>query len=87
MKDGPLSNIGGAPGEWGVTVCDIRGRSFQILHRFNNTHGAKSWRKNHPHPIFSADGNRIYFNVNESDWTQLLVAEVSASTQSSRSSP
>ena len=76
VKDGPLANIGGAPGEWGVTVCDIRGRSFQILHRFQNEAGAKSWRKNHPHPIFSADGKRIYFNVNEGPWTQLLVAEI-----------
>jgi len=75
VMDGPLTKLGGAPGEWGVVVCDIRaGKS--ILHRFDNSHGAKSWRKNHPHPIFSADGKRIYFNVNESDWTQLMVAEV-----------
>lgn len=76
VKDGPLTNIGGAPGEWGVTVCDIRGRSFQILLRFQNDAGAKSWRKNHPHPIFSADGKRIYFNVNKGPWTQLMVAEM-----------
>lgn len=78
VKDGPLDLTGGAPGEWGVMVCDIRGRSFQILQRFNNAAGAKSWRKNHPHPIFSADGKRIYFNVNEGPWTQLLVAEIAA---------
>jgi hypothetical protein len=59
-------------------VCDIRGRSFQILHRFDNSRGARSWRRNHPHPIFSADSRRIYFNVNEGDWTQLYVAESAA---------
>ncbi len=81
VKDGPLALMGGAPGEWGVVVCDVRGRSFQILHRFDNSRGAKSWRKNHPHPIFSADGKRIYFNVNERDWTQLMVAEIAAPTR------
>jgi len=75
VMDGPLTNLEGKPGEWGVVVCDIRGEHYKILHRFNNSLGAKSWRKNHPHPIFSADGRRIYFNVNESEWTQLLVAE------------
>lgn len=76
VMDGSLANLGGKPGEWGVVVCDMRGGSFHILHRFDNSRGAKSWRKNHPHPIFSADNRRIYFNVNESDWTQLLVAEI-----------
>jgi hypothetical protein len=76
VMDGPLTALGGAPGEWGVVVCDMRGGSYHVLRRFNNSRGAKSWRKNHPHPIFSADGQRIYFNVNESDWTQLFVAEV-----------
>jgi hypothetical protein len=78
VKDGALAMIGGAAGEWGVMVCDIRGRSFQILHRFDNSRGARSWRRNHPHPIFSADSRRIYFNVNEGDWTQLYVAESAA---------
>ncbi len=75
VMDGPLKNMGGKPGEWGVMVCDITGEHYQLLHRFDNSHGATTWRKNHPHPIFSADGNRIYFNVNETNWTQLLVAE------------
>ena len=76
VMDGPLTNLGGKPGEWGVVVCDIKGERSQVLHRFDNGKGAKSWRKNHPHPIFSADGKRIYFNVNEGPWTQLLVAEI-----------
>ena len=27
------------------------------------------------HPVFSADGKRIYFNVNADKWTRLFVAE------------
>jgi dipeptidyl aminopeptidase/acylaminoacyl peptidase len=76
VKDGSLANLGGAPGEWGVVVCDMRGGQFQIVHRTDSRRGAKSWRKNHPHPIFSADGRRIYFNVNDTAWTTLLVAEL-----------
>ena len=76
VKDGPLTNLGGAPGEWGIMVSDIRGGSFHVLARFDNRRGAKSWRKNHPHPIFSADGRRIYFNMNSDDWTTLHVAEL-----------
>lgn len=75
VMDGMLDAAGGPAGHWGVAVCDVRGGQFQILHRFDNSRGAKSWRKNHPHPIFSPDGQRIYFNVNEGDWTQLLVAQ------------
>ena len=87
VMDGPLTNLDGKPGEWGVVVCDIRGEQYRVLHRFNNSRGAKSWRKNHPHPVFSADGKRIYFNVNEGDWTQLLVAEAGSSAQQSGTPP
>ena len=37
--------------------------------------GATTWRKNHPHPAFSLDGKRIYYNVNSGKYTQLFVAE------------
>jgi len=50
-----------------------------VLHRFDISRGAASWRKNHPHPIFSPDGKRIFFNVNDSDWTRLFVAEAGGS--------
>jgi Tol biopolymer transport system component len=43
---------------------------------FDNTKGAKSWRRSHPHPSFSADGKRIYYNVSDGSWTRLMVAEV-----------
>jgi Tol biopolymer transport system component len=76
VKDGPMTEMGGKPGEWCVMVGDIKGNDFVVLKRFQNNRGAKSWRVNHPHPIFSADGRRIYFNVNEGQWTQLFVAEL-----------
>lgn len=77
VTDGELTKLGGKPGEWGIVVCDVKGGEgrYQILHRFNNSRGARTWRHNHPHPVFSADGKRIYFNVNETEWTQLFVAE------------
>ena len=76
VQDGYLGELGDTPNQWGVIVCDIRGEHFQVLHRFDNSQGAKSWRKNHPHPVFSPDGRRIYFNVNSGEWTQLFVAEI-----------
>jgi hypothetical protein len=78
--DGLLDGLGGKPNEWGIVVCDLRGGEgrYRILHRFDNSQGARSWRKNHPHPVFSADGKRIYFNVNAGPWTQLYVAECAA---------
>lgn len=75
VTDGLVDAVGGPPGHWGVAVGDTRGGQFQVLHRFNNSKGATTWRKNHPHPIFSPDSRRIYFNVNETNWTQLFVAE------------
>jgi Tol biopolymer transport system component len=75
VVDGILDSLGGKPGEWSVVVGDMRGHRYQVLHTFDNSHGARSWRTNHPHPAFSADGRRIYFNVNSGEWTQLFVAE------------
>src|SRR5262249_17822156 len=75
--DGLLGPLGRTPEEWGIVVADLRGHQFAILHRFDNAHGARSWRVNHPHRVFSAASRRIYFNVNSGDWTQLFVAEAS----------
>jgi len=74
--DGLTTQLGGGAGEWGILVGDLRGKHHVLLHRFQNNRGAKSWRVSHPHPVFSADGRRIYFNVSEGDWTQLYVAEL-----------
>lgn len=76
VSDGLSETIGGPPGEWAVLVGDMRGEKFEVLQRFVGNRGAKSWRVNHPHPVFSADGKRIYYNVNAAEHTQLVVAEV-----------
>ncbi len=78
VKDGLTESLGGPPGEWGVMVADLRGERHQMLHKFIGNRGARSWRPNHPHPVFSADGKRIYFNINAGDFTQLHVAEITA---------
>jgi Tol biopolymer transport system component len=76
VTDGLTTSFGGGTGEWGILVGDLRGKDYQLLYRFQNDRGAKSWRVNHPHPVFSADGKRIYFNMNAGPWTQLMVAEL-----------
>ncbi|MCX6906739.1 MAG: hypothetical protein NTY01_01715 [Verrucomicrobia bacterium] len=78
VTDTTMEKFGGTDKEWGVVVSDIRGKNHFILHRFDNSRGAKSWRKSHPHPVFSPDSRRIYFNVSSGDWTQLCVAEAAA---------
>lgn len=75
VTDTIMTNFGGEKNEWGVVLVDQKGTGQIILHKFDNSHGAESWRKSHPHPVFSADGKRIYFNVNSGPWTQLFVAE------------
>lgn len=65
----------GKGGVWGVAVGTLEGRDSQILHRFDNSHGSTSWRRSHPHPSFSPDGKRVYFNVSADRWTRLFVAE------------
>ena len=65
----------GQPGDWAVAVGSMDKDDFVLLHIFGNTQGAKTWRHNHPHPAFSADGRRVYFNVNAGEWTTLTVAQ------------
>lgn len=65
----------GKPGDWGIMVGDTKEDRFAVVAQFNNTGGATSWRRSHPHPSFSADGHRIYYNVSEGQWTRLFVAE------------
>lgn len=80
VTDATMEKFGGTEKEWGVALSDICGKNHIILHRFDNSRGAKSWRKSHPHPVFNPDGRRIYFNVSSGDWTQLYVAEIGASS-------
>jgi len=74
----------GKPGEWGIIVGLVDGDEFATIRRFDNTGGARSWRRSHPHPVFSADGKRIYFNVSEGTWTRLWVAERSEYEEAAR---
>ncbi len=76
--DGITEPVGGKPGEWGVMVADMNGGKWKLLHSFDQTKGAKSWRRNDPHPVFSADGRRIYYNVSDGAFTRLMVAERTA---------
>lgn len=75
VTDGISESVGGKPGEWGVMVADMRGGKWKLLHSFDQTKGAKSWRRNDPHPVFSTDGRRIYYNVSDGEFTRLFVAE------------
>lgn len=84
--DTMLESFGGKKGEWGVVVGDLKGERYRILHRFNNSHGAKSWRVSHPHPILSPDGRRLYFNVSDGPWTELYVAETGQGRSSRQAS-
>lgn len=60
---------------WAVAVGDFAGSEWVRLKEFDNSKGESSWRGSHPHPVFSADGQRIYFNVSEGQWTRLWMAE------------
>jgi hypothetical protein len=82
--DTHLDPFGGKKEDWGVVVGDLGGKDYRILHRFNNSHGAASWRVSHPHPSFSPDSRRIYFNVSEGQWTELYVADSAADVSTSK---
>ena len=75
VTDTIMTSFGGARNEWGIVLADPKGSGQIVLHHFDNSHGAKSWRVSHPHPVFSADGKRIYFNVSDGEFTRLFVAE------------
>ena len=73
--DTRLASFGGEKDEYGIVAANLSGGEYRILYRFDNSKGAASWRRSHPHPVFSADGHRIYFNVSDSNSTRLFVAE------------
>jgi Tol biopolymer transport system component len=75
VTDGITEPVGGKPGEWGIMVAEMNGGKWVLLHSFDQTKGAKSWRRNDPHPAFSADGRRIYYNASDGEFTRLMVAE------------
>jgi hypothetical protein len=64
----------GAKGEWGIVVVDVHSQEALLVDRFDDSLGAESWRRCHPHPVFSAGGQRIYYTVGALSWSQLHVA-------------
>lgn len=76
VTDTTMDRFGSDSNHWGIILADARGGQHLMLHQFKNNEGARSWRRSHPHPVFSADGRRIYFNVSEGPWTRLYVAEI-----------
>jgi hypothetical protein len=75
VTDTTMDRLGGDEQDWGIVLADASGKNHVLLHQFSNSGGAASWRRSHPHPVFSSDGRRIYFNVSSGAWTQLYVAE------------
>ena len=76
VTDGALTKLfGGNPGEWGIVIGSLTADEYATIHRFDHSKGATSWRLVHPHPSFSSDGKRIYFNVSDGRWSRLHVAE------------
>ncbi len=61
--------------EWGVVVGDLLSGEHIVISRFRGDNGATSWRPPHPHPAFSRDGTRLYFNVSATGRTVLHVAQ------------
>jgi hypothetical protein len=76
-SDGVATAFDKPKGWWVVGVGDAKTGEFIVLDAFDNSKGAKSWRVSHPHPVFSPDGKRLYFNVNDGPRTRLFVAEAS----------
>jgi hypothetical protein len=62
-------------GFWSVMIGSLEGQEYAVVHTFDLTGGATSWRRNHPHPVFSPDGKRLYFNAAAGPWSRLMVAE------------
>lgn len=60
---------------WGVIVGDWQTGKSEVVQVFENSQGENSWRGSHPHPVFSPDGKRVYYNVSAGPWTRLFVAE------------
>ncbi len=75
VTDGYSEAAGGPPLEWGIMVADMKGGKWVLLHSFVQSKGAMSWRRNDPHPAFSTDNRRIYYNVSDGEFTRLFVAE------------
>lgn len=63
------------PHIWNIMVGSLADGRGKIVHQFKHEGGAQSWRPSHPHPVFSPDSQRIYFNSLDGPFTQLHVLE------------
>lgn len=63
-------------GLWPILLGSLDGAAHAIVHTSDMRGGAASWRRSHPHPVFSPDGRRLYFHSTSGEWTRLLVAEL-----------
>src|SRR6185295_7177871 len=63
-------------GWWSILIGAVDGKDYAVVKTFDLNGGAKSWRRNHPHPVFSPDGKRLYFNAADGPWSRLMVAEL-----------
>ncbi|MES2596544.1 MAG: hypothetical protein V4662_14460 [Verrucomicrobiota bacterium] len=75
VTDGLSEKVGGRANDWGIMVADMNGGKWVVLQSFEQNRGARSWRRNDPHPAFSADSKRIYYNTSDGPFTRLMVAE------------
>lgn len=63
-------------GWWSILIGAVDGSDHAVVKTFDLNGGAKSWRRNHPHPVFSPDGKRLYFNATDGPWSRVMVAEL-----------
>ena len=65
---------------WGVVIADMNTGQWSIVAQAPAPgHGTTSWRKPHPHPVFNAQSNRLYFNLYTGSNVTLHTLEMSAS--------
>lgn len=74
-----MDGVDAAAGEWGIALVDVRTQEWALIARFDESQGATSWRRCHPHPVFNAGGDRLYFCASSSPWSRLMVATRSES--------
>ena len=70
-----MEGIEAAKGEWGIALVDAASGEWRLLDRFDESKGTASWRRCHPHPVFSPDGSRLYYTTSDTEWSRLRVAE------------
>jgi hypothetical protein len=70
-----MEGMSAAKGEWGIAVVDTETGEWALIDRFDESMGTASWRRCHPHPVFSPDGKRLYYTTSDTAWSRLRVAE------------